>query len=135
MKRRQFAISTASLAGLSILFGPSAFAALGRASDCKFSDPLMARGHFESLKGQRFTARFGETETKLRLNTVTSAVRGYEKEQFHVLFDALPGQALPEGIYYLKANQAATLGLHLLPGELVAGQQKMVASFNLMTAT
>ena len=103
MKRRQFTISIASLAGLSTLVGPSAFAALDPRSENGISDPLMARSRFEGRLGQKFTLRDGVVESTLLLNDVKSAVRGHDQEQFHVLFEAPEGQVLHEGIYFLQA--------------------------------
>lgn len=134
MKRRQFTISVASLAGLSTLFGPSAFAALELAPKNRIAIPLMARSRFEARLGQQFTLRHSVVETRLRLKDVKSAVRGHDREQFHVLFDAPEGQVLPEGIYFLEAGDKTELSLHLLPGDTIAGRQKMTANINLQTA-
>ena len=101
MKRRQFTISVATLAGLSTLFGPSAFAALDLLPKNRNADLSMARECFEARLGQQFTVRGGVVETKLRLNDVKSAIRGHDREQFHVLFEAPEGQLMPEG---LKSN-------------------------------
>ena len=133
MKRRQFTTSVATLAGLSALFGQAAFAALELAAGTGVPGQLNARDRFETRLGQRFTTR-GSADTKLRLNEVKSAVRGHEREQFNVLFDAPAGQALPEGIYFLETHGKTEFGLHLQPGEILAGRQKMIATINLQTA-
>ena len=134
MKRRQFTTSVAAIAGLSALFGPKAFAAHDQARETGSAVPLMARDRFEAMLGQQFTTRGSADDTKLRLHDVISAVRGHEQEQFHVLFEASAGQALPEGIYFLEANGKTELGLHLLPGEVIAGRQQMTATINLQSA-
>ena len=135
MKRRQFTNSVAAIAGLSALFGPKAFAALNQAPETgRSAVPLMARDRFEAMLGQQFTTRGSADDTKLRLNDVISAVAGHEQEQFHVLFEAPAGQVLPEGIYFLEANGKTEFGLHLLPGEPIAGRQQMVATINLQAA-
>lgn len=135
MKRRQFTISVATLAGLPTLFGPSAFAALDSMFQCGITSPLMARERFESRLGQQFTIRGSVVESKLRLKDVKSSIRGHEREQFHVLFDVPESQVLPEGLYDLEAGDKSEFWLHLLPGEPIAGRQQMVACINLQTAT
>jgi hypothetical protein len=135
MKRRQFTTSVAAIAGLSAFFGTAAFtAALDLEPETGTADPLMARDRFEARLGQQFTARGSAVDTELRLNDVISAVRGHEQEQFHVLFEAPAGQELPEGIYFLEANGKTEFGLHLLPGEAIAGRQQMIATVNLQSA-
>ena len=134
MKRRQFTTSFAAIAGLSALCGPAAFAALDLAPETGVADHLMARNRFEAPLGQQFNTRGSLVDTKLRLNEVKSAVRGHEQEQFNVLFDAPAGQMLPEGIYFLESNGKTEFGLHLSPGETIAGRQQMIAAINLQTA-
>jgi hypothetical protein len=133
MKRRQFTSSVATLAGLSALFGQSAFAALDLASKTGVSGQLNSRGRFEARLGRQFTSR-GSADTKLRLDTIVDAFRGHEQEQFYVLFDTPTGQSLPEGIYFLETNGKIEFGLHLQPGETIDGRQKMIATVNLQTA-
>jgi len=134
MKRRQFTISVATLAGLSTLFGPSAFAALDLAPKNRAADLSMARECFEARMGQQFTARGGVVETKLRLIDVKSAIHGHDQEQFHVLFDAPEDQLMPEGLYLLEAGDKSEIMLHLLTGEPISGRQRMTASINLQTS-
>ena len=129
MKRRQFTTSVATIAALSALFGQAAFAALKPAPE-----QLMARDRFESLLGQQFTIWGKAADTRLRLTSVKSAIRGHDEEQFNVLFDAPESQVLPEGIYILEASGKPEFGLHLLPGRTIAGRQQMIASINLQTA-
>ena len=50
------------------------------------------------------------------------------------MFDAPAGQELPERIYFLEINGKIEFGLHLIPGETIAGRQQMIASINLQTA-
>ncbi len=134
MKRRQFTISVATLAGMSTLLGPSAFAALELAPENRIADPQMARSSFETRLGQQFTVRGGVVDTKLRLNDVKSAIRGHDREQFHVQFEAPEGQLMPEGLYLLEAGDKSEIRLHLLPGEPISGRQQMIASINLQTS-
>jgi hypothetical protein len=129
MKRRQFTTSVATIAALSALFGQAAFAALKLAPE-----QLMARDRFESLLGQQFTIWGNAADTRLRLTSVKSAIRGHDEEQFNVMFDAPEGPVLPEGIYVLEAGGKTEFGLHLLPGGTMSGRQQMIASVNLQTA-
>ena len=131
MKRRQFTTAVASLATLSALYGQTAFAALDLAPKTGAADQLMSRDRFEALVGQQFTIRDNAVDTTLRLYQVKSAIRGHDKEQFNVLFDAAEGQVLPEGIYFLGLKGKAEFELHLLPGETIAGRQQMIAAINL----
>jgi hypothetical protein len=134
MKRRQFTASLATLAGLSTLFGRAAFAAFGLASETGAGNQLMARDRFEALLGRQFMAHGNGVDSKLLLSEVKSAVRGRDQQQFHVLFDAPAGRELSEGHYFLKTGADTVFGLHLLPGDTVAGRQKMIATINLQTA-
>jgi hypothetical protein len=134
MNRRQFTTSVAAIAGLSALCGPAAFAAFDLAPESGSADHLMARNHFEARLGRQFNTRGSLVETELCLNEVKSAIRGHEQEQFLVLFDAPAGQVLPEGIYFLETNGKTEFGLHLSPGETIAGRQQMIAAINLQTA-
>ena len=133
MKRRQFTTSVAAMAGLSALFGPTAFAAPAQAPETGIADPMMARARFEARLSRQFTTRGIAVETKLRLNAVKSFIRGHEQEQFHVLFEAPAGQVLSEGIYFLEGNGETGFDLHLLPGKTIAGRQQMIAVINLQT--
>ena len=134
MKRRQFTTSVAAIAGLSALFGPTAFAALDQAPETGIADTMMARDRFEARLGRQYTTRGSAVDTKLRLNAVKSFIRGHEQEQFHVQFEAPAGQVLSEGIYFLEGNGETGFDLHLLPGEAIAGRQQMIAVINLQTA-
>jgi hypothetical protein len=134
MKRRQFTTSVAAVAGLSSLFGPTAFAALDLAAGTGIAGPQTARERFEARVGEQFTTQGSRAETKLRLIDVKSAVHGHVQQQFHLLFDAPADQALPERIYFLETNDHTEFALHLLPGEIVAGRQQMTATINLQTA-
>lgn len=134
MKRRQFTTSVAAIAGLSALFGPTAFAALDQAPETGIADPMMGRARFEARLGRQFTTRGSAVDTKLRLSAVKSFIRGHEQEQFHVLFEAPAGQVLSEGIYFLEGNGETGFDLHLLPGKTIAGHQQMIAVINLQTA-
>jgi hypothetical protein len=134
MKRRHFTTSIASLAGLSALFGKSAFATLKLTPRNGINDQSMARQRFEACLGQQFTTRCDLFSTRLHLHSVKSSVHGHEQEQFHVLFAAPAGQELPEGNYLLQGRGKTEFWLHLLPGETIAGRQQVIATFNLQTA-
>jgi len=133
MKRRQFTTSVAALAGLSATSGATAAAVrqiAGKGSDIE----LMARQRFEQRLGQQFTVR-GKIDTQLHLSAVETAVKGRGKEQFHVQFNAPHGQTLPEGIYFLQRGGKTEFGLHLIPGDTVAGRQRLIATINLQHAS
>lgn len=134
MKRRQFTFSVVTFAGLPTLFGPSVFAALASEPQSEVASPLMARERFEDRLGQKFKIRGGVVESKLRLKDVKSAVRGHEREQFRVVFEVPDGEVLSEGLYDLEAGDKSEFWLHLIPGEPVAGRQRMIACINLQTA-
>lgn len=134
MKRRQFTTSVVAIAGLSVLFVPTAFAAMDQSPETGIAYSTMARARFEARLGRQFTTRGSAVDTKLRLNAVKSFIRGHEKEQFHVLFEAPAGQVLSEGIYFLEGNGETGFDLHLLPGKTIAGRQQMIAVINLQTA-
>ena len=134
MKRRQFTISFATLAGLSTLFGPSAFAALDLAPKNRIANLSMTRECFEARLGQQFAIRGGVVEARLRLIDVKSAIRGRDREQFNVLFEAPEGQLMPEGLYFLEAADKSEIRLHLFAGEPDSGRQQMTATINLQTS-
>lgn len=130
MKRRQFTTSMAALACLSASSSLPALVAFSGSTTRETGEGLLSRQRFEARLGQRFTGT-GSAETRLRLDAVDSAVSGYEKQQFHVSFSAPAGQTLPEGIYYLESNGKPQFALHMIPGEITAGRQRMIATVNL----
>ena len=134
MKRRQLITSVAALAGSSTIFGRAALAALDKAHEARIDNQVMARDRFEARLGRHFAARGGGIDASLRLCEVGSTVAGREQEQFNVVFDGPVNLIMPERIYLLENNGHAEYTLHLLPGEVVSGRQKMIAVINLQTA-
>ena len=131
MKRRQFTQAFALLAGATALpASATASLAANRASNPR--QPVLSRKFFEDRIGDFFLLESDQPRA-LRISGVETACSHHPDEQFHVVFDASPGDSLAAGIVQLDTGPAGRIDVFLDPGETRGGFQRLTATFNLQS--
>lgn len=131
MKRRQFTQTFALLAGVAAI-PASTTASLAATQASGSAQPVLSRKFFEDRIGDFFLLKSDQPRA-LRVSRVESACAQNSGEQFHVVFDASPGDLLAEGIVQLDTGPAGRIDVFLNPGDPHGKFQRMTATFNFQT--
>lgn len=129
MKRRQFTQTLAVLSGsLALPAFAHASSMLGRLKINPGVETL-SRDFFETAIGQTFHLA-GEDHRRLVLKDIQDACGGHCREQFHIIFEADPGDRFGDGIFRLKGDHSGHFDLYLSDSVHGRYRQQLVATIN-----